>query len=171
MATHHHFAVQFPQVLLLRKPSGFAMLGEQFFTSNKFQYLKAYESALPLHEFLTLHAHSVKAIFSSAGAPVTAEILRLLPEVRLVVATSAGLNHIDVVECRRRGVALANAGNVFSEDVADYALGLLIDVLRKLSAADCFVRQGLWPINAEFPLGSKVLFFFFSFSSFDLEYY
>ncbi|KAJ4727071.1 glyoxylate/hydroxypyruvate reductase HPR3-like [Melia azedarach] len=159
MATHQENQSQtrnLPHVLLIRKPAVFDMFGEQPFTSNKFHYLKAYESTLPLDQFLTTHAESAKAIFSSAGAPVTAEILQLLPKVRLVVVTSAGLNHIDVGECHRRGVAVANAGNVFSEDVADCAVGLLIDVLRKISAANRFVRQGLWPVNGEYPLGSKL---------------
>ncbi|KAJ4727072.1 glyoxylate/hydroxypyruvate reductase HPR3-like [Melia azedarach] len=146
-----------PLVLLLRKPAAFSMFGEHLFTSNKFQYLKAYDSTLPLQQFLTTkNARSVQAIFSCSGAPVNADILQLLPEARLVVATSSGLNHIDLEECRRRGVAVVNAGNVFSEDVADCAVGLLIDVLRNISAADRFVRQGLWPINGEYPLGSKL---------------
>lgn len=155
-----------PQVLVLRKPSTFAVYGEEAFTSNKFRYLKAYESTLPLPQFLATHGESVKAIFSSAGAPVTADILRMLPEVKLVVATSTGLDHIDVAECRRRGVAVANAGGVFSEDVADMAVGLLIDVMRKISAADRFVRRGLWPSKGEYPLGSKVIIIFISVHSY-----
>ena len=47
------------------------------------------------------------------------------------------------------------AGDLFSEDVADMAVGLLIDVMRRISAADRYVRGqsacGQW----DFPLGSK----------------
>ncbi|KAK3429856.1 hypothetical protein EUGRSUZ_E01346 [Eucalyptus grandis] len=88
--------------------------------------------------------------------PVTAEMLRRLPGVRLVVTTSAGLEHIDVAECRRRGIAVANAGDAYSEDVADLAVGLLIDVLRKVSASDWYVRRGSWSGEGEFALGSKL---------------
>lgn len=47
---------------------------------------------------------------------------------------------------------------MFSEDVADMAVGLLIDVLRKVSAADRYVRKGLWAAKGDYPLGSKVFF-------------
>ena len=47
---------------------------------------------------------------------------------------------------------------MFSEDVADMAVALLIDVLRKVSAADRYVRQRLWATKGDFPLGSKVFF-------------
>ncbi|TMX04399.1 hypothetical protein EJD97_009055, partial [Solanum chilense] len=43
---------------------------------------------------------------------------------------------------------------LFSKDVA---VGLLIDVVRRIYAADRFVKKGLWPIqDHHFPLGSKV---------------
>lgn len=146
----------FPKVLLFIKPPAFTVIGEESFTSTKFRYLKAYESPLPLHQFLAQHAQSVQAILSSGGAPVTADILRFLPSVRVIVTTSAGLNQIDLPECRRRGISIANAGDVYSADVADLAIGLLIDVLRNISASDRYVKQGLWSSKGDYPLGFKV---------------
>uniref|UniRef100_A0A6N2L7T5 glyoxylate reductase (NADP(+)) n=1 Tax=Salix viminalis TaxID=40686 RepID=A0A6N2L7T5_SALVM len=145
-----------PKVVLLRPPPAFSLIGEESFASNKFQFLKTYDSQLPLDQFLSTHSHSIKAILSSAGAPVNADILQLLPEVGLVVTTSAGLNHVDIPECRRRGIKIANAGHVYSDDVADLAVGLLIDVLRKVSASDRYVRQGLWADKGNYPHGSKL---------------
>ena len=49
------------------------------------------------------------------------------------------------------------ACNVFSDDGADAAVGLLIDVLRKITASDRYVRQGLWVSKGDYPLGSKVM--------------
>jgi hydroxypyruvate reductase 2 len=86
--------------------------------------------------------HSVQAMLCFGNdPPITAGIIRLIPLLRFVVTTSAGLNHIDLTVCRKCGIARANAGEVFSKDVADMAVALLIDVLRKVSAADRFVRQ------------------------------
>ncbi|XP_031267767.1 glyoxylate/hydroxypyruvate reductase HPR3-like [Pistacia vera] len=144
-----------PQVLLLKPPPAFALFGDEFFSSNKFRLLKAYESSLPLDQFLETNAESIEAILSSGGAPVTADILQQLPLVRLVVTTHAGLDHIDLAECRRRNIAVTNAGNIFSEDVADHVIGLLIDLLRKVSAADRYVRRGLWVANGDYPIGFK----------------
>lgn len=146
-----------PQVIVLKPPPSFKFFGDTF--SKKFELLKAWESTLPLDQFLAARAQSVQAMLCSGTGPrIAPEILRLLPSLRLVVTTSAGLNHIDLSECRRLGIAVANAGEVFSEDVADMAVGLLIDLLRKVSAADRYVRQGLWVSKGDYPLGSKVLF-------------
>ncbi|GMJ00354.1 Hydroxyphenylpyruvate reductase 3, hydroxypyruvate reductase 3 [Hibiscus trionum] len=50
----------------------------------------------------------------------------------------------------------AAAGKAFSPDVADLAVALLIDVLRRVSAGFRYVRGGLWTRNGEFPLGFKL---------------
>ena len=113
----------------------------------------------PPHAFLSPHAASIRALICVDPTPVTADVLDLLPSLRLVVTTSAGFDHINVAECGRRGIAVTNAGNAFSEDVADYTVALLLDVLRRLSAGNRFVRSGLWPQKGEYPLGSKVSWF------------
>jgi hydroxypyruvate reductase 2 len=87
---------------------------------------------------------------------VNAAFLDAAPYLRCVVTTAAGLDHIDVAECARRGVLVAGAGQTFSTDVADHAVGLLIDVLRRVSAADRYVRRGMWPVQGDYPLGSEV---------------
>ncbi|KAK7851839.1 glyoxylate/hydroxypyruvate reductase HPR3 [Quercus suber] len=144
-----------PQVIVLHPPPVFNYFKDLF--SKKFHLLKAWESSLPRHEFLTNHAHSAQAMLcSGTGPPISADIIRLLPSLSLVVTTSAGLNHIDLTECRNRGISIANAGEVFSEDVADLAVGLLIDVFRKVSASDRYVRHGLWATKGDYPLGSKL---------------
>ncbi|MCL7031737.1 hypothetical protein MKW94_028117 [Papaver nudicaule] len=127
---------------------------EQF--SKEFTTLKRTDLSVPLNEFLTTHCQSVKALICDAGIPIPLEILNCLPSLGCVQTLSAGLDHIDLVECKKRGIAVCNAGTVYSEDVADFAVGLLIDVLRRISAGHRFVSSGLWPVKKEFPLGSKL---------------
>ncbi|XP_008783589.2 glyoxylate/hydroxypyruvate reductase HPR3-like [Phoenix dactylifera] len=124
--------------------------------ATKFRFLKPWESPLPRDEFLAAHAGAVQALLCPGPTPVDAQLLAYLPRLELVVASSAGVNHIDVAACRRRGIAITNAGNAFTDDVADYAVALLIDVLRKISASDRYVRRGLWPIKGDYPLGRKL---------------
>jgi hydroxypyruvate reductase 2 len=143
-----------PKVLVLEPPPVFKYHEDK--PSQKFHFLKAWDSPLPLDQFLTTHAHSVQAILSHGTCPVTNSTIRLLPSLGLIVTTSSGLNQIDLQECRRRGVSVAYAGSLFSADVADIAVGLLIDALRKISAGNRYVTQGLWANNGDFSLGSKV---------------
>lgn len=143
-----------PRVLVVRPPDSFYLYQSQH--SHKFHFLKAWESPLPLDQFLSTHARNVQTMLSCGRFPIDVDLLCLLPSLRLVVTPSAGLNHIDLSECRSRGVAVANAGSVASCDVADLAVGLLIDVLRKISVADRYVKQGLWTSKTSYSLGSKV---------------
>ncbi|XWS45981.1 hypothetical protein CRYUN_Cryun14cG0025800 [Craigia yunnanensis] len=150
----------------LKPPTSLVIFGDHFFNPPKFHFLKAYESPLPLPQLLLAHAQSLQAILSSGGAPVTADTIRLLPHPRMVVTTSQGLNHIDLSECRRRGIAVAGGGTIFFADWADSEVGLLIDVLRKVSDANRFVKQGLWSSPGEYPLGFKVVSFLPTISNF-----
>ncbi|KAF8036172.1 hypothetical protein BT93_C2007 [Corymbia citriodora subsp. variegata] len=135
----------------LGPPHHFSLLNRPL--PDGFRSLKPWESPLPFDDFLfSADARSAEAILTSSRAPVTADVLLRLPDVRLVVSTSAGLNHVDLAECRRRGIVIAGAGDTKSEEVADLAVGLLIDVLRKVSAGDRYVRRGN---TSNFELGNK----------------
>ncbi|GAV79603.1 2-Hacid_dh domain-containing protein/2-Hacid_dh_C domain-containing protein [Cephalotus follicularis] len=107
-------------------------------------------------DLIDLHRDSVRAIFCVGPSPVTSELIARYPCLEIIVGSSAGVDHIDLRECRRRGIAVTNAGNAFSEAAAEYAVGLLIDALRRVSAGDRFVRAGLWPKAGEYPLGFKL---------------
>ncbi|EES10400.1 hypothetical protein BDA96_06G015200 [Sorghum bicolor] len=116
----------------------------------------------PLPAFLAAAAAAPEppraAIVVGAGLiPVDAAFLDAVPSLRCVTCLAAGVDFIDLDECARRGVVVANSGRVFSADVADHAVGLLIDVLRRVSAAERFVRRGLWRVQGDgYPLGSKI---------------
>lgn len=137
-----------PLVYNHRSPSFNLSLNE--WLEPRFQLLE------PDHPEFSALSQIVRALVVVGGALLTGETLDKLPGMEIVVGSSAGVNHIDVAECHRRGIIVTNAGDAFSEDVADYAVGLLVDVLRRVSAADRFVRAGLWPVNGVYPLGSKV---------------
>ncbi|KAF5734849.1 putative glycerate dehydrogenase [Tripterygium wilfordii] len=120
-----------------------------------FRLLDPSELPEPTNPFSS-RAKSLRALVSVGIFPVTRETLSLLPSLELVVGSSAGVNHIDLQECRRRGIAVTNTGPAFCEDAADYAVALLIDVLRRLSACDRYVRDGLWPEKGDYPLALKL---------------
>ncbi|WOL05585.1 hypothetical protein Cni_G14314 [Canna indica] len=141
-----------PEVLLLRPllPSFDAAL------SGKFRFVKTWESPLPLHDYLAQRAASIRVLLCSSLQPVPPDVIDRLPALKLIVGSSVGLDHIDLAACRRLGIAVTNAGSVFTDDTADYAVGLLIDVLRHISASDRYVRQGFWPLMGDYPFSSKL---------------
>ncbi|KAM0900862.1 hypothetical protein ACQ4PT_020337 [Festuca glaucescens] len=141
-------------VLLLRRANDYLAATLR----ARYRVLSFYDSAAPLPAFLAASAAAL--VVGGGSIQIDATFLDAAPYLRCVVTTAAGLDHVDLAECARRGVLVAGAGEVFSTDVADHAVGLLIDVLRNISAADRYVRRGLWPVQGDYPLGSKVCRFF-----------
>ncbi|XP_078167114.1 glyoxylate/hydroxypyruvate reductase HPR3-like [Carex rostrata] len=144
-----------PKVLLLQPIIG----PFQTALSQKFDLVKADESPLPLPTFLSTHCPQMKALLIMAPiVTVDSSLLDQLPSLGLVAVTSAGVNHIDLDACRKRGVAVTNAGEAFTPDVADFAVGLLVDVLRKVTMADRFMKMGKGQGQGQghLPLGSRV---------------
>ncbi|KAJ1413693.1 hypothetical protein SESBI_19516 [Sesbania bispinosa] len=144
-------------VLVLGLPSIFPAF--ETLNSHKYSFLKAFPSKLPLPQFLATHnvnPSSIRAILCNPVQPLTADILHLFPSLGLVVTTSAGTDHIDLLECRRLAVQVVTAAGLFAEDVADMAVGLLIDVLCKISAADRYLRNSVPSEPSNFPRRSKL---------------
>ncbi|KAM0843234.1 hypothetical protein ACQ4PT_057843 [Festuca glaucescens] len=84
-------------------------------------------------------AADANAADTAEGRPVTDLHLAGLPALELVAGISVGVDHVDLVACRRRGLSVTNAGAAFAVDSADYATGLLVAVLRRVAAADAYV--------------------------------
>lgn len=148
-----------PLVLIHRHPA-FPLLTNPPFKDRletQFQLLDPLDFPEPVESVLARHSDSIRVALLFGPSPLTAEFLDLVPKLELIVATSAGVDRVDLPECRRRGITITNSSTAFCEDVADCAVGLLIDVLRKVSAADRFIRRGLWgEHNFVYPFGFKI---------------
>ena len=101
-------------------------------------------------------AARVRVAVTSGVWGVRAEHLDRLPALEAIVSFGVGYDATDVDEAARRGIVVSNTPDVLTDCVADTAIGLAIDTLRGLSAADRFVRRGEWPEAGNFPLTRKV---------------
>ena len=100
--------------------------------------------AVPLDELDAAAAARAAVAVTSGVWGVRAEHLDRMPGLGAVVNFGVGYDATDVAEAARRGVVVSNTPDVLTDCVADTAIGLLIDVMRRLSAADRFVRRGEW---------------------------
>jgi len=106
-------------------------------------------------KFLTEHGPSFAAVVTTARVGVDVDLLRALPGIGAIIHFGVGYDSTDVVAAHARGVVVSNTPDVLTECVADLAVGALIDIMRRLSAADRFVRRGEWQQGA-FPLTARV---------------
>jgi len=85
-----------------------------------------------------------RAMAHAGDVPVSAQFLEGFPKLGLVACIGAGYDGVDVPWCRARGIEVTNAGGRNADDVADYAIGLMVAGWRNIVAADRMVRDGLW---------------------------
>ena len=89
-------------------------------------------------------AGKVRAIVSSGHAGADAAMMDALPKTEIITCFGVGYDAIDVVAAKARKIAVTNTPDVLTDDVADLAIGLLIDVARRISRGDRFIRAGGW---------------------------
>lgn len=85
-----------------------------------------------------------RALVLTSKVRVDGAILDRAPELGLVVTTTSGHEHIDVVACEARGVAVARCPLARRDAVVDTALGMALALLRDLPSLHSRAREGIW---------------------------
>jgi phosphoglycerate dehydrogenase-like enzyme len=85
----------------------------------------------------------------------TPALIRSLPDLELIAQTGNHAYHIDMAAATEAGivVSLAPGGN----SVTELTFGLMIDVMRRVSASDAAMRRGEWPLVLGYVLRGKTL--------------
>jgi D-3-phosphoglycerate dehydrogenase len=84
------------------------------------------------------------ALLAGPGAEVTEAVLANLPDLRVVVVTSMGWDHVDAGAARARGVAVIGVEPYCVDEVAEHTVALILDLLRGVTRLDATVRAGGW---------------------------
>ena len=87
---------------------------------------------------------------------VTKDLISKLPNLEIVSAYSVGTDNVDLPACKERGVVVTNTPDVLTDDVADLALALTLTTMRRIAAADRYVREGAWLAKGNYPLTTQV---------------
>lgn len=96
------------------------------------------------HRFLAECGPSIRAIATRGELGASAELIAALPRLELIACYGVGTDAIDLAAARARGVRVTNTPDVLSGDVADLAVGLSLAAMRRIAAADAYVRSGAW---------------------------
>lgn len=80
-------------------------------------------------------------------APITATVIELCPNLKVISRNGIGVDNIDLDYCRRHGIAVLNSPSYCIPEVADHALALALALLRKLVFTTDQVRAGEWGIG------------------------
>jgi len=76
------------------------------------------------------------------------KVLTNLPRLKVISRIGTGIDNIDLEAAKRLKIAIYNTPDAPTQAVAELAVGLMLDLLRKISMMDRRMRQGGWKRSA-----------------------
>ena len=111
--------------------------------------------------FLKQHAPNVRGVATFGPMPVDGKFMDALPKLEIISNFGVGVDAINLVDAKKRGIIVTNTPDVLNEAVADTALALILTTVRKFPQAEQYLRAGHWASRGPYPLttdaGGKTL--------------
>jgi lactate dehydrogenase-like 2-hydroxyacid dehydrogenase len=111
--------------------------------------------------FLKQHAPNVRGLATFGPLPVDGKLMDALPKLEIISNFGVGVDAINLADAKQRNIIVTNTPDVLNECVADTALALILNTLRKLPQSENYLRAGNWASRGPYPLttslGGKVL--------------
>ncbi len=77
-----------------------------------------------------------------ANLPLKGEVIRSVPNLKMISVAFTGIDHIDLEACREKGIRICNAAGYSTHSVAELAFGLMIAVYRHIVPCNTVTREG-----------------------------
>jgi lactate dehydrogenase-like 2-hydroxyacid dehydrogenase len=100
-------------------------------------------------------AQSVLGI--AAMTQIPAAFIDAFPKLEIIANFGVGYDAIDSRHAGKKGVMVTNTPDVLTEEVADTAIGLLLNTIRELTPAENWLREGRWERDGNYPLTKLTL--------------
>ena len=71
------------------------------------------------------------------------EVILSCPDLKMIAVAFTGCDHIPLDLCREKGILVSNAAGYSTSAVAELAVGLMIDLLRRVTLFEAETRQGM----------------------------
>ena len=101
-------------------------------------------------------APRVRAVATFGAAGANAKLMDALPKLELISNFGVGVDAIDLEAAKKRGVIVTNTPDVLNNCVADTALALTLNVMRKYPQAEAYLRSGYWGTRGDYPLATSL---------------
>ena len=100
-------------------------------------------------------APTLRGIVATGQSVVARELIARLPKLEIIAVLGTGYDGIDMEAAREHNVCVTHTPGVSTDDIADFAIALLLAAARQVVAADRFVRRGQWT-TGRYPLTPRV---------------
>jgi hydroxypyruvate reductase len=95
----------------------------------------------------------VKALVCAEHLALGRELMGLLPNLKLICVLGDDASLVDAKEALLRGIVVLKTRDVHSQDMADFAMGLLISSVRRMAESERVLRNGDWVDGPILPTG------------------
>ncbi len=107
------------------------------------------------HEMEAGAREKIRGVATMSG--ISRAGIEALPALEMISNFGVGYDAVDVGCAVERGIMVSHTPNVLNEEVADTAIGLLINTVRELPASEVYLRAGKWKNNGPYPLTRATL--------------
>jgi phosphoglycerate dehydrogenase-like enzyme len=120
--------------------------------------LVIYDSLAPDPSDLAVRLKDARVTINIRSSSLfTAEVLSACPGLKHIVVLGVGVDNVDLVACREKGILVTNTPGHSTDAVAEHAIALALAVARRLNENDRAVREGEWARHPIVQLSGKTL--------------
>ena len=95
--------------------------------------------------FLKQHAPAVRGLATFGPMPVDGKLMDALPKLEIISNFGVGVDAINLDDAKRRSIIVTNTPDVLNECVADTALALILNTVRKFPQSEVYLRDAQFP--------------------------
>ncbi len=100
-------------------------------------------------------APQLRGMVATGESLVSRALMASLPALEVISVLGVGYDGIDMAAARERGICVTHTPGLSTDDIADFAMALLLAAARQVVNADQFVRRGDWS-TGRFPMTRRV---------------
>jgi hydroxypyruvate reductase len=105
--------------------------------------------------FLKQHS-GVRGLASFGPMAVDGRLMDALPKLEIISNFGVGVDAINLDDAKKRKIIVTNTPDVLNDCVADTALALVMNTLRKFPQSERYLRAGNWASRGPYPLTTSL---------------
>ncbi len=121
---------------------------------TEFSAIKLWEA--PDREAALKAAAHMRGLAHFGHAKVDGKLMDALPNLEIISNFGVGVDAIDLDAAKKRDIIVTNTPDVLNDCVADCALSLVLNTLRKFPQSEAYLRSGYWPTKGPYPLTASI---------------
>ena len=106
--------------------------------------------------FLKQHAGAVRGLATFGPMAVDGKLMDALPKLEIISNFGVGVDAINLDDAKQRKIIVTNTPDVLNECVADTAIALVLNTLRKFPQSEQHLRAGNWVARGAYPLTTSL---------------